>query len=211
MAPKPSLKERVAKLQAAHGPAREVIGNDQGYNIWYHKTAGQRDNRGGPREKAATRVNIRSDSGKTQAGPTAYHCIHFAKGKCHKGPSCTFLHHAPTPEECGKCDVGHDIFGRERHGSHRDDRGGVGNMLSDSKTLYLGKLVSTPGHDLRAQVQAVFSEFGNIQQLKVYPDRGFAFVTYVHRGCSEFAYAAMMDQQVGAEGKTSSQALHVGR
>ena len=45
---------------------------------------------------------------------------------------------------------------------------------------------------------AVFGEFGSIQQIKAYPERGFGFVTFVHRGSAEFAYQAMMDQQLGA-------------
>jgi len=73
-------------------------------------------------------------------------------------------------------------------------------MLSDGRCLYVGRLVSSPapGKDLREEVRSTFAEFGSIQMVRCFPDRGFAFVTYVHRGCAEFAYAAMMDQPMGA-------------
>ena len=40
-------------------------------------------------------------------------------------------------------DMLHDCFGRERHATHKDDMGGVGNFMDDSRTLYIGGLKQT--------------------------------------------------------------------
>ena len=58
-----------------------------------------------------------------------YFCIHFARGMCAKGVDCTYYHRVPTAEDDALIDRLHDVFGRERHSTHRDDMGGgVGHL-----------------------------------------------------------------------------------
>ena len=61
-------------------------------------------------------------------------------------------------------------------------------MLSDGKCLYVGRLALRKT-DHRDQIRSCFAEFGPIQQVRCFTERG----------CAEFAYAAMMDQALGAE------------
>jgi hypothetical protein len=46
----------------------------------------------------------------------------------------------PTAEDDGALDAAKDVFGRERIASHREDMGGVGSMMSNCRTLYVGGL-----------------------------------------------------------------------
>lgn len=60
-----------------------------------------------------------------------YFCIHFARGMCAKGVDCTYYHRVPTAEDDALIDRLHDVFGRERHSTHRDDMGGgVGHLCT---------------------------------------------------------------------------------
>ena len=54
--------------------------------------------------------------------------------------ACTFYHRPPTKPEAHGIDAARDIFGRSRHKEHRDDMGGAGSFLSESRTLYVGGL-----------------------------------------------------------------------
>ena len=57
--------------------------------------------------------------------------------------------------------MSHDVFGRERHRSHKDDMGGVGAYDSDCRTLYVGGLGSYK--DLETVLWEEFGEFGEIE------------------------------------------------
>lgn len=189
--------KRPARTQVVGGP---VAAPDMSaaaargeYNIWHHKSS-TRDRE--PRKPAATRVNIAKDTGWTAGNdnPAAFICIYFAKGCCPSGSSCRFLHRPPLGEDLHKLSVTHDCFGRERHASNRSDMSGVGTWSKDQRTLYVGKLDPSTNDK---QVRQAFDEFGELECCRVFADRGFAFVTYRHRGCAEFGYQAMMDQRLG--------------
>jgi hypothetical protein len=126
-----------SRLQRAEG-ANE-------YNIWWGRFIGDGWRGGMGREPAPTRCDPERDAGWTKAtaaalGERSYFCIHFARGGCCKGADCTFHHVVPTAEDDGALDAAKDVFGRERHASHREDMGGVGSMLSNCRTLYVGGL-----------------------------------------------------------------------
>ena len=65
----------------------------------------------------------------------------------------------------GSMDLAHDVFGRERHRSHRDDMGGTGSIEKGCKTLYVGGLSS------RSNIEEIlwqeFSEWGEIEVWKL--------------------------------------------
>lgn len=68
----------------------------------------------------------------------SYICIYFARGHCIHGAECSFYHRIPTLEDELHLDLTHDIFGRERHRTYREDMGGVGSFSRDNRTLYVG-------------------------------------------------------------------------
>ena len=111
--------EEVRKLQQA-----EHIGD---YNIWYGRYSGERNERRG---KASTRCVLELDAGLTRAdytNPGACVCMHFARGCCINGRECGYRHCAPNEDDETQTDAPHDVFGRDRHGSFKDDMGGTGN------------------------------------------------------------------------------------
>eukprot|EP01066_Platyproteum_vivax_P018248 Platyproteum_vivax@DN7511_c0_g3_i2.p1 len=113
------------------------------YNIWYDKYLSERDNLR-DREPAITRCIPERDVGWTQAdhhtGEKPFFCFYFAKGSCNKGSSCQYFHRLPTYEDAVEEDQLRDVFGRARHGNHRDDMGGVGCFNKDCRTVYIGDL-----------------------------------------------------------------------
>ena len=96
-------------------------------------------------------------------------------------------------------EVRSDIFGRERHGTHRDDLGGVGSFTDECRTLFIGGLPARATGKaglLRTALQQQFGAWGTIASLRMRD--GFAFVTYALRASAEFAREAMLNQSLGA-------------
>jgi len=189
--------KRPARRQAASfsGPSaadRSAQAASGEYNIWSHKQIGRREER----QPAKTRVNVARDCGRTAGNdnPAAYICLPFAKGSCHKGPDCRFLHRVPFAADLRRLSQTEDIFGRERHEKNRSDMSGVGTWSKDQRTLYVGRLAPSTTDQA---VRKAFAEFGLLESARVFAGRGFAFVTYRHRGSTEFALQAMMDQPLG--------------
>eukprot|EP00743_Colponemidia_sp_Colp-15_P005953 GILK01006399.1.p1 GENE.GILK01006399.1~~GILK01006399.1.p1 ORF type:complete len:451 (-),score=67.19 GILK01006399.1:169-1491(-) len=173
---------------------------DEQYNIWYDKYLGDREKR--EREPATTRCNIERDSGWTKADIQdphgAYFCVHFARGACALGPECNYLHRLPTIEDNNRMNMLNDVFGRDRHATHRDDMGGAGNFNKESTTLYIGEL-RLGGLDEDKVYQSLhrhFSEWGEIDNIRVIPRKAIAFVRYKIRVSAEFAKVAMADQSL---------------
>lgn len=210
-----------SRLQRAEG-ANE-------YNIWWGRFIGDGWRGGMGREPAPTRCDPERDAGWTRAtaaalGERSYFCIHFARGGCCKGADCTYHHVVPTAEDDGALDAAKDVFGRERFASHREDMGGVGSMLSNCRTLYVGGLrrpsalppVEPAGggggalkHGLppvpppavmaawEAEVASHFEAWGELENVNVVARLAVAFVRYRCRANAEFALQAMANQSLG--------------
>jgi len=212
-----------SRLQRAEG-ANE-------YNIWWGRFIGDGWRGGMGREPAPTRCDPERDAGWTKAtqaalGERSYFCIHFARGGCCKGADCTFHHAVPTAEDDGALDAAKDVFGRERFASHREDMGGVGSMLSNCRTLYVGGLrrpsalpaldaagggAAPPAlkHGLppppppavmaawEAEVASHFEVWGELESVNVVARLAVAFVRYRCRANAEFALQAMANQGLG--------------
>ena len=150
--------------------------------------------------KASTRVCIEADAGLTRAdytSATAHLCLHFARGDCIYGKDCTFRHSAPTEEDESMADSPHDIFGRNRHASWRDDMGGTGTWNKECKTIYVGRVCSLPSEATMTEtVVRHFGEFGPMESVRVLKPKGIAFVTYKLRCTAEFAKEAMAEQSL---------------
>jgi hypothetical protein len=175
------------------------------YNIWYHKYTGDRFD-GTIREAASTICDPWSDSGWTEGdkknSETPVFCLWFAKGCCTKGPSCRYKHHIPTREVDRSLDQMIDVFGRERHASHKDDMGGVGSFMKECKCLYVSEIqIDREQPDciqrLEAQMWKLFHPWGPIESIRIIPNKLIAFIKFEYRAAAEFAKVACADQPVG--------------
>ena len=198
------------------------------YNIWYNAMShGDNDNSGpGNKTHSETRCDLARDAGYTRADlrmrqaagggiltDAAYCCLFFARGCCPHGANCTYLHRLPRSHEIAEQGV--DIFGREKHGSYRDDMGGVGSMHRVNRTLYVGRINEDTSLSFRRTgnakegddpdgekstmakiVRRHFSEWGEIERVRAMVGRGIAFVTYKYEANAQFAKEAMMHQSL---------------
>lgn len=170
------------------------------YNIWYDRWVGEHwwENKDhGPSE---TKCSMETDAGFTKAniydpgGNKHYYCIYFARGCCHLGSECGYLHVIPSDKDEKRIDLAHDVFGRERHRLHKEDMGGVGTFDKESRTLYVGGLGSRS--TLEKLLWTEFGEWGQIEDIRIIPKRNIAFVRYKNRVNAEFAKIAMSDQKL---------------
>ena len=176
------------------------------YNIWYHKYTGDRfDNT--IREAASTMCDPWLDSGWTQGDKTNTEaslsfCLWFAKGCCTKGSACRYKHHVPTRQDDASSDQMEDVFGRERHASHKDDMGGVGSFMKECRCLYVSEIeIERTQPDciqrLEAQLWKLFHPWGPIESIRIIPNKLIAFIKFEYRAAAEFAKVACADQPVG--------------
>jgi len=184
------------QVKKGTGPVQEINHHSSDYNIWYHKRLGDRFERD-ERVKATTRCNVAQDSGYTRAdkgNKETYICLYFARGHCSHGAECTFYHRIPTIEDELRLDLVHDIFGRERFKTYRDDMGGVGSFSRDNRTLYL---VGFKRQNISEEILTRhFIEWGELEYVRVIWDKSIAFVRYKLRGSAEFAKEAMQAQSL---------------
>lgn len=165
------------------------------FNIWYNKwSGGDREDKYLAKHKAPNRCNIARDSGYTRADriPGSYFCLYFARGICPKGHECDYLHRLPTIHDIFNPNV--DCFGRDKFSDYRDDMGGVGSFMRQNRTLYVGRIHVTD--DIEEVVARHFSEWGQIERIRVLTGRGVAFVTYTNEANSQFAKEAMAHQSL---------------
>ena len=148
------------------------------------------------RERASHRCVPARDGGATLGNAAAgrvYACILFARGACHRGPDCMFLHRAPTAadEEAAEKDVGQDVFGRPRSSLPPDDHTGTGALVRECRALYLnwGKGAAPPG--VRHTVEAEARAFGPVLRTHVMAEAPVAFVEFETRASAEFAKEAL--------------------
>ena len=174
------------------------------YNIWYGKYENTEGHRGYDRGKVGTnpetRCVVATDTGKTKADthPSSLLCYLFAQGRCHHGPECNFLHRIPDEVFEASLEHARDCFGRKRHGTDADGMGGVGNFMRNSRTLYIGNIrVGREKDNLEKRIREHFGEWGELEVVKVFPNRAIGFVTYRLRTSAEFAKIAMADQNAG--------------
>lgn len=164
------------------------------YNIWYGKYLGDRFEQRGF-SKAPGRCVFATDVGWTQAmkRPDAFMCIHWARGTCAMGKECGWLHRPPTVGDQMRLPKSKDCFGRDRHATHRDDMSGVGNFMQDTRTLYCGRIKPLPHDENYEMVYRHFSEWGDLEEVRVIDKKSIAFVRYTHRIYAEFARECMME------------------
>ncbi|KAK4179835.1 hypothetical protein QBC36DRAFT_321586 [Triangularia setosa] len=165
------------------------------FNIWYNKWAGgDKEDSAMSQTHAKGRCNIALDSGYTKADghPGAFFCLYFARGVCHKGQDCDYLHRLPGPYDIFPQNV--DCFGRDKFSDYRDDMGGVGSFSRQNRTIYVGRIHVSD--DIEEIVARHFAEWGPIERIRVLSNRGIAFVTYRDLANAEFAKEAMAWQSL---------------
>lgn len=165
------------------------------YNIWYNKwSGGDREDKYLSKHKAPSRCNIAKDSGYTRGDRVtgSFFCLYFARGVCPKGHECEYLHRLPGIHDLFNPNV--DCFGRDKFSDYRDDMGGVGSFMRQNRTLYVGRIHVTD--DIEEVVARHFSEWGQIDRIRVLNNRGVAFVTYSNEANSQFAREAMAHQSL---------------
>ncbi|KAG9289191.1 hypothetical protein G9A89_022500 [Geosiphon pyriformis] len=176
------------------GPSKAAPVDRSGtfYNIWYNKwTGGDKIPRG---EKARTRCNVDLDVGETKGDKiqSTYFCLYFARGCCPFGYECSYWHRIPSEEDLVDSTI--DSFGRDKFNEYREDMGGVGSFNRENRTLYVGHV--SIGPDMEETVRKHFSDWGEIEKVKILKDKGVAFVTYKSSLNAEFAKEAMSNQSL---------------
>lgn len=200
-------------IKQAKNLAKQSIAYREGsheYNIWYNRFAGDSLNNEKSFEPAESRLKVDLHAGYTKADKEIeadehkklYFCIFFARGKCAKGVECSHFHRLPTYADVARYekDMLHDVFGRERHATQRDDMDGVGSFNDPSRTLYIGRVERAKYMDnpkgLREALFRHFSEFGEVENVNVIWRLSIAFVRFRFRTQCEFAKVAMSQQSL---------------
>lgn len=173
------------------------LGAEVVFNVWHKKWSG-----GGQTAKqfrSPFKCNIARDSGVTRsAGP--YFCLWFARGCCHKGPACSFLHRLPNEFDALELNGANvtDCFGRTKFADAREDRNGIGSFLEPCQTLFVGYFsgLHTSREKLIEQLRLPFSEWGSITSVRISKNMKFAFITYKYQCNAEFAKEAMSNQTI---------------
>lgn len=181
------------------------------YNIWSHRKLrafrSPREGRG-TKQQSEYRCLPTLHSGWTRGSRSgcAYCCLYFARGICHHGRDCNYLHRVPTEadEQRHRTEPQYDIFGRDRIAEERGTKG-VGSYSRQCTTLYiyLGGAAALPVETLREKLSSNFKEWGPVEDVKVVPSKSIAFVRYAWRSSAEFAKAAMHQQTLGREAENA--------
>ncbi|QNP99618.1 YALIA101S03e03202g1_1 [Yarrowia lipolytica] len=170
------------------------------YNIWFNKwSGGDKEDEKFNQKKADGRCSIARDSGYTRADkvPGSYFCLYFARGLCTQGHKCEFLHRLPVLTDMFSPTT--DCFGRDRFFDYRDDMGGIGSISRVNRTLYVGRIHVSDAAKAGALDEIVsrhFSEWGDVDRIRVLHDKGVAFVTYATEVNAQFAKEAMAHQSL---------------
>ena len=180
------------------------------YNIWEDTM----NRRGGPRERGKIIASDYSchphtDSGWTRGerSGTKYICLYFARGLCHHGSDCGYVHRVPDVsfELYHRTQPQYDIFGRDRSLEVEGGQKGVGSMSRDCTTLYvyLGALSSLDDGRVRDMLWKDFQVWGEVEDVNVVSRKSVGFVRFVFRSSAEFAKVVMHQQILhGDETKT---------
>ena len=197
----------------AAGPQREHAYDSSRYNAWSGKSARNRD-RGRDQTRAVTRCDAIADCGRTRGDDrrATTICLHFARGCCSEGDQCEYLHRLPTARDDAALSPMCDIFGREKHRDERNDNGGVGSFLRNTRTLYVyyGGAGEWGRDRVLSLLEGAFAEWGPVEHVHAVPTKCIGFVRFSFRASAEFAKEAMAGQTLSRKnGATAREALNV--
>ena len=167
-------------------------------SVLFLRSGGDKDDEFFSQRKSEGLCVIATDAGYTKAdksgvaNPNTFFCLYFARGLCSRGKNCEYLHRLPQLTDIFPPNL--DCFGRDKFSDYRDDMGGVGSFLRQNRTLYVGRITVTEG--IEEIVARHFSEWGEVEKIRVLNNRGVAFVTYVNEANAQFAKEAMAHQSL---------------
>ncbi|SCU88350.1 LAFA_0E12178g1_1 [Lachancea sp. 'fantastica'] len=200
-----SWKKKPAPVQVLEKDLPSSIPPQTGltFNVWYNKWS--QGNSGGNRFVSPFKLNADSDQGYTKGDKSkrTFFCLYFTKGMCCLGKKCEYLHHVPTADDVVRLSLQSDVidcFGREKHGSYREDMGGVGSFRKRNKTLYIGGLsgalndLSLKAGQVENRIRFSFGKLGPLERIRFVETKNCAFVKYKHETHAEFAKEAMSNQ-----------------
>ncbi|CEP63787.1 active spliceosome conformation promoter CWC2 LALA0_S09e02498g [Lachancea lanzarotensis] len=173
------------------------------FNVWYNKWS--QGSSGRNRFVSPFKFNPDSDQGYTKGDKTkkTFFCLYFTKGMCCLGKKCEYLHHVPNTEDVARLSLQSDVidcFGREKHGSYREDMGGVGSFRKRNRTLYVGGItgalndISLKPGQVENRIRFSFGKLGPLERIRYVEAKNCAFVKYKHETHAEFAKEAMSNQ-----------------
>ena len=200
-------RRQVTEVVTTHASSHDMMT----YNIWSHR--GNRTTRREGRGKiikSEYRCHSALDCGWTRGerAGTKFICIYFARGVCHHGSSCNYVHRVPGAdfELYHRTQPQYDIFGRDRSLDIDASTKGAGSLNRDCTTLYLylGALASLPDATVEKMVRDDFEEWGEIEEINIVSKKAVGFVRYILRSASEFAKAAMHQQQLRGDTTTGT-------
>ncbi|ODQ82309.1 hypothetical protein BABINDRAFT_158931 [Babjeviella inositovora NRRL Y-12698] len=187
------LKLRPARVQVDPETAEDDRPAQTGttFNIWYLKWAGGDSTH--TFVKSKTRCITATDTGYTRGDRNSgsFLCYFFAKGCCHLGKKCEYLHRIPSSFDSFAPTL--DCFGREKTADYRDDMSGVGSFNKINRTLYVSNLEPNSKH-LETTLNKHFGEWGKIERMRVIHSKNIAFVTFTTELAAQFAKEAMANQ-----------------
>ncbi|QLQ81915.1 hypothetical protein HG537_0G01690 [Torulaspora globosa] len=205
MSKEKSWRDKPAKVQVPESELPSSIPSQTGlvFNIWYNKwSQGSNEQK---RFVSPYRLDPKTHPGVTRGDKdgTAYFCLYFAKGMCCMGRRCQYMHHIPEDEDhvrlALKTEV-LDCFGREKHGSYREDMGGVGSFRKANRTLYIGGLSGALNNkelkpsQIEGRIRFMFGSLGAIDRVRYVENKNCAFVKFKYTSSAEFAKEAMSNQ-----------------
>ena len=157
-----------------------------------------------PKTLRAHRCDPHRDAGTTLAtthATTPLRCVFFARGTCHRGPTCNYVHEVPDDAffAYAKTQPQFDCFGRQRSGEDLTN-------CNDCTTLFIwlgGLLVNHKGGEkgeIEGMLRDDFAVFGPIAFINVILNKTIAFVRFKYRSSAEFAKEAMTRQRLTGDG-----------
>lgn len=187
-------KKKAARVQIdpENVPTEEDERSGGVYNIWYQQWSGGDSAKSYYHNKPALgRCDPKKDSGYTKGDKiqSAHFCLNFARGICPNGKKCTRLHRIPSVEDIFPPSV--DCFSRRKHANYKEDMSGVGSFLRQNRTLYVAQIGDKCNEEI---ISRHFSQFGDIDRVRVITSRKLAFVTYMNENSAQFAKEAMNRQ-----------------
>ncbi|SCV03316.1 LAME_0H09450g1_1 [Lachancea meyersii CBS 8951] len=200
-----SWKKRPAPIQVSEKELPSSIPPQTGltFNVWYNKWS--QGNTGRSRFVSPYKLDTESHEGYTRGDKTkrAFFCLYFTKGMCCLGKRCEYLHHVPNAEDIARLSLQSDVidcFGREKHGSYREDMGGVGSFRKKNRTLYVGGItgalndLALKAGQVENRIRFSFGKLGPLERIRYVETKNCAFVKYKHQASAEFAKEAMSNQ-----------------
>ncbi|ESQ40386.1 hypothetical protein EUTSA_v10015561mg [Eutrema salsugineum] len=126
-------------------------------------------------------------------------CSHYTIGRCTRGAECPYRHEMPKTGELSHHNIKDRYYGENDPVAMKllGKAGEMGTLEPPEdesiKTLYLGGLNSSI---LEQDIRDQFYAYGEIESIRIFDERAYAFVTYTTRKGAEKATQALYNRLV---------------